>query len=185
MNEWEQEEGEEGGVGMGDKDEQTHPNLIPGRAGVHSCRCSHSIAWIWLGKGSINLLMLQQASYSGAALRNALLYVCWDGSPLALCACMPAHVCACVHEVRGGGEQAVHKHCACKHPCKWPKKEVSVVVGSKEHHSCAAGACILQPRSVCILTQAPAAAGGRCVHVEWVHVCGPGSGVPPHRSFSP
>lgn len=53
------------------------------------------------------------------------------------------------------------------------------MVGSKEHCSCAAGACILQPRSVCILTQAPAGAGGWCVHIEWVHVCGPVSGVTP------
>ena len=29
MNEWEQEEWEEGGVGVWEKDEQTHPNLIP------------------------------------------------------------------------------------------------------------------------------------------------------------
>lgn len=118
MNEWEQEDGEEGGVGVEEKDKQMHPNLIPGRAGVHNCRCSYSIAWIWLGKGSVNLLTLQQAEYLGAALRNALLYVCWGGSPLALCACMPAHMCACVHEVGGGGEQDVHKHCACKHPCE-------------------------------------------------------------------
>lgn len=81
MNEWEQEEGEGGGVGVGEKGEQTHPILILGQAGVHSCCCSHSRAWIWLGKGSINLLMLQQAAYLGAALRNALLCVCCRRSP--------------------------------------------------------------------------------------------------------
>lgn len=88
MNEWEQEEGKGGGMGVGERDEQTHPILIPGQAGVHSCCCSHSRAWIWLGKGSINLLMLQRAAYLGAAVRNALSCVCWCGSPLPLCACM-------------------------------------------------------------------------------------------------
>lgn len=52
------------------------------------------------------------------------------------------------------------------------------MVGSKEHCSCAAGACILQPRSVCILTQAPAAAGGWCVHVECT-CAGRAQGLPP------
>lgn len=77
MNEWEQKEGEGGGVGVGERDEQAHPILIPGQAGVHSCRCYHSSrAWIWLGKGSINQLILQEAAYSGAAVRNALSRVC-------------------------------------------------------------------------------------------------------------
>lgn len=76
MNEWEQKEGEGGGVGVGERDEQAHPILIPGQAGVHSCRCSHSRAWIWLGKSSIIQLILQEAAYSGAAVRNALSRVC-------------------------------------------------------------------------------------------------------------
>lgn len=63
-------------MGLGEMDEHTHPSLIPGQSGVHSCRCSHSRAWIWLGKGSINQLILQEAVYSGAAVRNALSRVC-------------------------------------------------------------------------------------------------------------
>jgi len=85
------------------RDEQTHPILIPGQAGVHSCCCSHSRAWIWQGKGSINLLMLQQAAYWGAAVRNALSRVRRCGSPLPLHACMRAHTCASVYMSRGGG----------------------------------------------------------------------------------
>lgn len=102
MNEWEQEEGEGGGVGVGER--QTHPILIPGQAGVHSCCCSHSRAWIWLGKSSINLLMLQQAAYLGAAVCNALSYVCWCGSPLPLCAYM--HV-------------STRVHCMCAYVQRW------------------------------------------------------------------
>lgn len=88
-------------MGVGEKDEQTHPILIPGQAGVHSCCCSHSRAWIWLGKGSINLLMLQQAAYSGAAVRNALSCVCAGVTPPYLCVDACEHTC--VRVWRGGG----------------------------------------------------------------------------------
>lgn len=181
MNEWEQEEGEGGGVGVGVKDEQTQPILIPGQAGVHSCCCSHSRAWIWLGKGSINLLMLQQAAYSGAAVRNALscVCVCWCDSPLPLRGRMRAHMCACVEE----GGVAVHKQYACKHPCKHPGKEVSAMGrrASLLRCGCVHLAAVRGPRSICAhsgLTRV-AAAGGRCVHTKWVHMCRPDLGAAP------
>lgn len=126
MNEWEQEEGEGGGVGVGEKGEQTHPILILGQAGVHSCCCSHSRAWIWLGKGSINLLMLQQAAHLGAALRNALLCVCCRGSPPApVCRHACQHTCVRVCAREAGCARAKH---ACKHPGEHLEKEV---VGSR------------------------------------------------------
>lgn len=140
MNEWEQEEGEGGGVGVGERDEQTHPILIPGQAGVHSCCCSHSRAWIWLGKGSINLLMLQRAAYSGAAVRNALSCVCWCGSPLHLCVHAREHtrvccMCACVQRRTNKMLANILASAQGRRCRRW----------EGEHRSCAAGACILQP----------------------------------------
>lgn len=93
MNEWEQKEGEGGGVGVAERDEQAHPILIPGQAGAHGCRRSHSRAWMWLGKGSINQAVLQEAADSGAAVRNAL--------SQCVCVCVPMQhtrvcpVCEC------------------------------------------------------------------------------------------
>lgn len=142
MNEWEQEEGEGGGVGVGERDEQTHPILIPGQAGVHSCCCSHSRAWIWLGEGSINLLMLQQAAYLGAAVRNALSCVCAGAAPPYLCLHACEHTCVC---------------CMCVRVWRWgwpcTSNMLANILASTqgrrcwrrggEHRSCAAGACIL------------------------------------------
>lgn len=85
--------------------------------------------------------------------------------PLPLYAGMHAstRVCACVR-----GKQAVHEQ----------NMPANILVSiwrrrwwGAEHRSGAAGAGILQPCSVCTLTQAPAAAGGRCVHTKWVHMC--------------
>lgn len=83
-------------------------------------------------------------------------------------ACMPAHVCARVYVCRGGGKQAVHEQ-------NMPANILMSIWRRRwwgaEHRSGAAVAGILQPWSVCTLTQAPAAAGGRCVHKKWVHMC--------------
>lgn len=108
MNEWEQKEGEGGGVGVGERDEQAHPILIPGQAGVHSCCCSHSRAWMWLGKGSINQLMLQEAAYSGAAVRDALSRVCAGVPQPCTPACSTRVRVPCPSVPRAG--LAVHKH---------------------------------------------------------------------------
>lgn len=128
--------GKEEWWGVGERDEQAHPILIPGQAGVHSCRSSHSRAWIWLRKSSINQLILQEAAYSGAAVRNALSRVCAGVPQPCTRACSTRvrvpHLS--VHRAR----LAVHKH-QTSSPAP---REGGVCGGEGEHRSCAAGKSI-------------------------------------------